>query len=167
MRADAIVNGDDYYQLPWNIDRKDSYVYWSVDATTVAWMIRLCCSPAVWHIGKGIRYSHEILETVETNLDATISNSSRQGILRHFHSCQPKTNIALKAFLTIFCSYSIPLDHINNAITNWEFETQLLRFQSSLCMVVLMVLKHWRLIPIPEEAMHNFLAASCTTSLRK
>jgi len=50
-------------------------------------MIRLCCSPEVRCIVRGMRNPHDMWNTLDTSLDTTGSYIGRQDMLRQFRAC--------------------------------------------------------------------------------
>jgi len=54
MRAYAIVTGEDPDPQRLDFDHDDNYDDWKAKEAKAAPMIRLACSPKVWHIVKGI-----------------------------------------------------------------------------------------------------------------
>ena len=162
MRAYPIVTGDDPEPQPLDLDHNDNYDDWK--ATSI---IRLSCSPDVRRIVKGIRDSHEMWNVLETSLDTTGSYIGRQDILHQFRSSQPKEEEPLKTYFTKLSNYRIQLDHTDDAITDRDFRMQIFTSLPSQYAMILMVLKHRRPLPTPEEAMNDLLEEETTASLTK
>jgi len=130
-------------------------------------MIRLSCSPTVLRIVKDVRNPHKMWNTLETSLDTAGSYISRHDILRKFHACRPKEEELLKVYSTKLTNYRIQLNHTNDAVTDRDFRTQIFTSLPSQYAMILMVVKHRRPLPIPEEAMHHLLVEGITASLTK
>jgi len=118
MKAYAIVIGDDPEPQPLDFDHDDNYDDWKAKEAKAASMIRLCCSPEVQRIVKGMRNPHEMWNTLEITLDTAGSYIGRQDILHQFCACQPKEDEPLKTYFTKFSNYSTQLDHTDDAITD-------------------------------------------------
>jgi len=130
-------------------------------------MIRLSCSPEVRRIIKGMRNPHKMWNTLKTSLDTAGSYIGRQDILRQFRACRPTEDEPLNAYFTKLSNYRTQLDHSDNAITDRNFRTQIFTSLPSQYAMILMVLKHRRPLPTPEEAMHDLLDEETTTGLTK
>jgi len=130
-------------------------------------MIRISCSPEVRRIVNGMRNPLEMWNTLQTSLDATGSYIGRQDILRQFRACRPKEDEPLKAYFTKLSNYCIQLDRTDDAITDRDFRTQIFTSLPSQYAMILMILKHRRPLPTPEEAMHDLLEEETTASLTK
>ena len=167
MRAYAIVTGDDPEPQPLDFDHDDNYDDWKAKEAEAASMIRLSCSPEVRRIVKGMRNPREMWNTLETSLDTAGSYIGRQDILRQFRACRPKEDEPLKAYFTKLSNYRTQLDHTDDAITDRDFRTQIFTSLPSQYAMILMVLKHRRPLPTPEEAMHDLLEEETTTGLTK
>jgi len=167
MRAYAIVTGEDPEPQQLDFHHDDNYDHSKAKEAEAASIIRLSCSPEVQRIVKGIRNPHEMWNTLETSLDTAGSYIGRQDILRQFRVCQPKEDEPLKAYFTKLSNYRIQLGHANDAITDRDFCTQIFTYLPSQYVMILMVLKHRRLLPTPEEAMHDLLEEETTASLTK
>jgi len=167
MKAYAIVTGEDPEPQPLDFDHDDNYDDWKAKEAEAASMIRLSCSPEVRRIVKGIRNPHEMWNTLETSLDTAGSYIGRQDILRQFRACRPKEDEPLKAYFTKLSNYRIQLDHTDDAVTDRDFRTQIFTSLPSQYAMILMVLKHRRPLPTPEEAMHDLLEEETTASLTK
>jgi len=109
----------------------------------------------------------EMWNMLETSLDTTGSDIGRQDILCQFRACRPKDDEPLKAYFTKLSNYRIQLDHTDDAITDQDFRTQIFTSPPSQYAMILMVLKHRRPLPTPEEAMHDLLEEETTASLTK
>jgi len=155
MRAYAIVTGDDPEPQPLDFNHDDNYNDWKAKEAEAVSIIRLSCSPDVRCIIKGMRNPLEMWNMLETSLDTTGSDIGRQDILRQFRACRPKEDEALKAYFTKLSNYRIQLDHTDDAITDRDFRTQIFTSLPSQYVMILMVLKHRRPLPTPEEAMHD------------
>jgi hypothetical protein len=114
---------------------------------------------------KGIRNPHEMWNTLETSLDTAGSYIGRQDILRQCHGCRPKEDEPLKSYFTKLCNYRTQMNHTDDAITNRDFRTQIFTLLPSQYAMILMVLKHCRPLPTPEEAIHDILKEETTASL--
>jgi len=134
------------------------------EATSI---IRLSCSPEVRRIFKGMRNPHVMWNILETSLDTAGSYIGRQDILHQFRACLPKEDEPLKSYFTKLSNYHKQLDHTDDTITDRDFRTQILTSLPSQYAMILMVLKHRRPLPTPEEAMHDLLAEETTASLTK
>jgi len=167
MRAYAIVTGEDPEPRPLDFDHDDNYDDWKAKEAEAASIIRLSCSPEVRRIVKGIRNPHEMWNKPETSLNTTGSYIGRQDILRQFRACRPTEDKSLKAYFTKLSNNRIQLDHSNDAITDRDFRTQILTSLPSQYAMILIVLKHRRPLPAPEEAMHDLLEEETTASLTK
>jgi len=167
MRAFAIVAGDDPKPQPPDFDHDDDNGDWKAKEAEAACMMRLSCSPEVWHIVKGMGNPLEMWNTLETSLDTTGSYISRQHMIRQFCACWPKEDEPPKAYFTKLSNYSIQRDNTNDAITNRDFRTQIFTSPPSQYAMILMVLKHRWPLPTPEEAMHELLEEDTTASLTK
>jgi len=167
MRAYAIGSGEDPEPQPLDFDHHDNYHDWKAKEAEAASIIRLPCPPEVRRIVKGIRNPHEMWKTLETSLDTAGSYIGRQDILRQFRACRPKEDESLNAYFTKLSNYRIQLDHTHDAITDRDFRTQIFTSLPSQYAMILMVLKHRRPLPTPEEAMHDLLEEETTASLTK
>jgi len=130
-------------------------------------MIRLSCSPEVRRIVKGIQNSHEMWNTLETSPDTAGSYIGRQHFLCQFRACRPKEDEPLKTYFTKLSNYRIQLDHTDDAVTDRDFRVEIFTSLPSQYAMILMVLKHRRPLPTPEEAMHDLLEEESTASLTK
>jgi hypothetical protein len=97
MRAYAIVTGEDPEPQPLDFDQNDHYDDWKAKEADAASMIRVSCSPEVWHMVKGIRNPDNMLNTLETSLGTAKSYIGRQDILRQFRAWRPKERQPFKA----------------------------------------------------------------------
>jgi len=167
MKAYPIVTGEDSEPQRLDFDHDDNYDDWKAKEAEAASMITLSCSSEVQRIVKGIPNPHEMWNTLEMSLDTTGSYIGRQDILRQFRACRSKEDEPLKAYLTKLSNYRIQLDHTNDAVTYRDFRTQIFKSLPSQYAMILMVLKHTRPLPTPEEAMHDLLEEETTTSLTK
>jgi len=167
MSAYAIVTGGKPELLPRDFDHDDNYDDWKVKEAKAASIIRLSSSPEVQRIIKGIRNPHEMWTTLETSLDTVWSYIGRQDILCQFCACWPKEDEPLKAYLTKRSNYCIQLDHTDDAITDRYFHTQIFTSLPSQYAMILMLLKHRRALPTPEEAMQDLLEEETTATLTK
>jgi len=167
MRAYTIVTGEDSEPQPLDFDQDDNYDDWKAKEAEAASIIRLSCSPEVRRIVKGIRNPHEMWNTLEPSLDTAGCYISRQDILRQFRACRPKEGEPLKAYFTKLSNYRIQLDHTDDAVTDRDFRTQIFTSLPSQYAMILMILKHRRPLPTPEEAMHDLLEEETTASLTK
>jgi len=167
MRAYAIVTGDNPELQPIDFDDDDNYDDWKAKEAEAASMIRLSCSAEVRRIVKGMRNPLEMCNTLETSLDTAGSYIGRQDILHQFRACRPKEHEPLKAYFTKLSNYRTQLDHTDDAITDRDFPMQIFTSLPSQYAMILMVLKHRRPLPTPEEAMHDLLEEETTTGLTK
>jgi hypothetical protein len=167
MRAYAIVTRDDPGSQPLDLDHNDNYDDGKAKEAEAARMIRFSCSHEVRGIVMGMGHSLEMWNTLETSLDTAGSYISRLDILYQFHACQPKEDKPLKAYFTKLSNYHTHLDHIDNAITDRNFSTQIFPFLPSQYALILVVLKLRRALPTPKEAMHDLLEEDSTTGLTK
>ena len=167
MKAYAIVTGDDPEPQPLDFDHDDNYDDWNAKEAEAASMIRLSCSPEVRRIIKGMSNPHEMWNTLESSLDTAGSYIGRQEILRQLRACRPKEDEPLKTYFTKLSNYRTQLDHTDDAITDRDFRTQIFTSLPSQYAMILMVLKHRRPLPTPEEAMHDLLEEETTTGLTK
>jgi hypothetical protein len=167
MRAYAIITGDDPEPQPLDFQHDDNYDDWKAEEAEDVSMIRLSCSPDVWHIVKGMRHPPAMLDTLQTNLETTGSYIGRQDILCQFRACRPKEDEPLKIYFTKLSNYRIQLDHTDDAITDRDFHTEIFTSLPLQYAMILMVVKHIRPLPTPEEAMHDFIAEETTTSATK
>jgi hypothetical protein len=167
MRTYAIVTGDDPEPQPLDFNHDDNYDDWKAKEAKAASMIKLSCSPEVRRIVKGMRNPREMWNTLETSLDTARSYIGRHDILRQFRACRPKEDESLKAYFTKLSNYRTQLDHTDDAITDRDFRTQIFTSLPSQYAMILMVLKHRRPLPTPEEAMHDLLEEETTTGLTK
>ena len=167
MRAYAIVAGDDPEPQRLDFDHNDNYDDWKAKEAEAASIIRLSCSPEVRRIIKGMRNPLEMWNTLETSLDTTRSYVGRQDILRQFRACRSKDDEPLKAYFTKLSNYCIQLNHTNDAITDQDFRTQIFTSLPSQYAMILMIQKHRRPLPSPEEAMHDLSEEQTTASLAK
>ena len=167
MRAYPIVTGEDPELQPVDFDHDDNYDDWKAKQVEAASMIRLSCYPEVRCIVKGIRNPHKMWNTPETSLDTAGSYIGRQDIVRQFRACQPKEDEPLKAHFTKLSNYRIQLDHTDDAVTDRDFRTQIFTSLPSQYAMILMVLKHRRPLPTPEEAIYDLLEEETTASLTK
>jgi len=167
IRSYAIITGEDPEQQPLDFDQDDNYDNWKAKEAEAASMIRLSCSSEVRRIIKGIRNPHKMWNTLETTLDIAESYIGIQDILRQFWACRPKEDEPLKAYFTKLSNYRIHLDHTDDAVTDWDFRTQIFTSLPSQWAMILMVLKHRRHLPTPEEAMHDLLEEESAASLTK
>jgi uncharacterized membrane protein YgcG len=167
MRTYAIVTGDDPEPQPLDFDHDDNYDDWKAKEAEAASMIRLSYSPEVRRIVKGMRNPLEMWNTLETSPDTAGSYIGRQVILRQFRACRPKEDEPLKAYFTKLSNYRTQLDHTDDAITDRDFRTQIFTSLPSQYTMTLMVLKHRRPLPTPEDAMHDLLEEETTTGLTK
>jgi hypothetical protein len=129
--------------------------------------IGLSCSPEVRRIVKGIRHPDKMWNVPETTLDTARSYIGRHDILHQFCACRHKEEEPLQSYFSKFIYYRIQLDHTDDRITNQDFCTQILTSLPSQYAMILMVLKHRRPLPTPEEAMHDLLEEETTASLTK
>jgi len=167
MKVYAIVTGEDPEPQPPDFDHDDNYNDWKAKEAEAASMITLSCSPEVRRIVKGIRNPHGMWNTLETSLDTAGSYIGRQDIFRLFRGCRPKEDEPLKIYFTKLSNYRIQLDHTDDAVTDRDFRTQIFTSLPSQYAMILMVLKHRRPLPTPEEAMHDLLEEETTASLTK
>jgi len=167
MSAYAIVTREDPEPPPLDFDHKDNYDDWKAKEAEAASMIRLSCSPEVRRIIKGLRNPHEMWNTLETSLDTAGSYIGRQDILCQFRAYRPKEDEPLKTYFTKLSNYRIQLDHTADAVTDRDFRTQIFTSPPSQYAMILMVLKHRRPLPTPEEAMNDLLEEETTASLPK
>ena len=167
MKAYAIITGEDPEPQPLDFDHNDNYDDWKAEAAEAVSMIRQSCSAEVRRIVKGIRNHHDMWNTLETSLDTAGSYIDRQDILRHFHACRPNEDEPLETYFTKLSNYSIQPNHTDDAVTDRDFRTQIITSLPSQYAMILMVLKHRRPLPTPEEAMHNLLEEETTASLTK
>ena len=167
MKAYAIVTRDDPEPQSLDFQHDDNYDDWKVIEAKAMSMIRLSSSPEVRRIVKGMRNPLEMWNTLQTSLDTTGSYICRQDILRQFHACRPKEDTPLKTYFTKLSNYRIQLDHTDDAITNRDFRTHISTPLPSQCAMIVMVLKHKRPLPTPEEAMHDLIVEETTASLTK
>jgi hypothetical protein len=130
-------------------------------------MIRLSCSPKAWRIVKGMRTPLEMWNTLQTSLDTTGSYICKQDILRQSRDCRPKDGETLKAYFTNLSDYRIQLDHTDDAITDADFRMPIFTLLPSHYAMLLLVLKHTRPLPRPEEAMHDLFHEETAASLTK
>ena len=166
-RAYAIVTREDPELQPLDFDHNDNYDDWKTKEAEAASTIRLSCSPAVRRIVKGIRNPPKMWNTLETSLHTAGSYIGRQDILRQFRACRPKEDEQLIAYFTKLSNYRIQLDYTDDAITNRDVRTQIFTSLPSQYALILMVPKHGRPLPAPEEAMHDLLKEETTASLNK
>jgi hypothetical protein len=167
MRAYAIVTGDNPEPQPLDFEHDDNNDDWKAKEAEAASMITLSCSPEVRRIVKGMRNPLEMWNTLQTSLDTTGSYIGKQDILCQFCACRPKEDEPLKTYFTKLSNYRIQLDHTDDAITDRDFRTQIFTSLPSQYAMILMVLKHRRPLPTPEEAMHDLLEEVTTASLTK
>jgi len=167
MKAYAIVTGEDPEPQPLDFNHNDNYDDSKAKEAEAASMIRLCCSSEVRRIVKGIRNPHEMWNGLETSLDTAGSYIGRQDILCQFRACRPKEDEPLKAYFTKLSNYRIQLDYTDDAVTDRDFRTQIFTSLPSQYAMILMVLKHRRPLPTPEEAMHDLIEEETTASLTK
>jgi len=167
IRAYAIVTGDDPEPQRLDLNHDKNYDNWKAKAAEAVPMIRLSCSPEVQRIVKGMRNPQEMWNTLETSLDSAGSYIGRQDILRQFRACQPKEDKPLRAYFTKLYNYCTQLDHTGDAITDRDYRTHIFTSLPSQYAMILMVLKHRRPLPTPEEAMHDLLEGETTTGLTK
>jgi len=165
MGAYAIITGEDPDLQPLGLNHDDNYHDWKAKAAEVSSIIRLSCAPAVWCNVNGTRIPQEMWNVLEISLDTTGCYIGRQDILRQFHPCWPKKDEPLWTYITKLSSDGIQLEHTDDAITNRVFRIQI--FTSLQChhALIVMVLKHRRPSPTPEEAMHDLLEEETTASL--
>jgi len=90
-----------------------------------------------------------------------------QDFLRQFGACRPKKDEPLELYCINVSNYCVQLDHTDNAITDRDFCTQILTSLPSQYVIILMVLKHRRPLPTPEECMHDLLEEATAASLTK
>jgi hypothetical protein len=95
--------------------------------------------------------------TQETILDTARSYMGRQDLLFQFPACPPKEDKPLKAYFTKLSIYCTQLDHTDYAITDCDFGKEIFTSLPSQYAMKVMVLKHRRPLPTPEEAMHALL----------
>jgi len=145
----------------------DNYDDWKAHEANAASIIRLSCSPAVQRIVKRIQNPQEMWNTLEMSLDTAASYIGRQDILCQFSACRPMEDGRLKAYFTQLSFYCIQLDHTDNTITDRNFCMQIFTSLTSQYVMILIVLKHRRLLPTPKEAMHDLLEEETTASLTK
>jgi hypothetical protein len=167
MKAYAIVTGEDPELQLLDFDYHNKYDYWKVKEAEAASRIRLIFSTEVRHIVKGIRNPREMLKTLESTLDTAGSYIGRQDILCQFLACRLKEDEPPKAYFTKFSNYCIQLDHTDDAVTDRDFRMQIFTSLPSQYAMILMVLKHRKPLPTPEEAMHDLLEEETTASLTK
>jgi hypothetical protein len=167
MRAYAIVTGDDPEPQPLDLDHDDNYDDWKAKEAEATSIIRLSCSPEVRRIVKGIRNPHEMWNVLETSLDTAGPSIGRQDILRQFRACRPKEDEPLNTYFTKFSNYRIQLDYTDDAISDRDVHMEILTSLPSQYAMILMVLKHRRPLPTPEEPMHDLLEDDTTASLIK
>jgi len=167
MKAYAIVTGEDPEPQPLDFKHDANYDHWKAKEAEAASMIRLSCSSEVRCIVKGIRNLQEMWNRLETRLDTAGSYIGRQDILCQFHAGRPKENKPLKAYFTKLSNYRIQQDHTDDAVTDRDFRMQIFTSLPSQYAMILMVLKHGRPLPTPEEAMHDLLEEETTASLTK
>jgi hypothetical protein len=118
MRAYAIITGDDPEPQPLDFQHDDNYDDWKAEEAKDVSMIRLSCSPDVWHIVEGMRNPPAMLDTRQTNLETIESYIGRQDILCQFRACRPKEDEPLNIYFTKLSNYRIQLDHTDDAITD-------------------------------------------------
>jgi hypothetical protein len=82
MRAYLIVTGYDAEPQPLDFDHDDNYDDWKPKKSKAVSVLRLSCSPEVWHIVKGMRNLLEMWNTHETSLVPAGSYIGREDILR-------------------------------------------------------------------------------------
>jgi len=167
MRAYVIVTGDHPEPQPLDCDHDGNDDDWKAKEAEAASMIRLSCCPEVRHIIKGSRNHLEMWNTLQTSLHTTGSYIGWQDILCQFCACWPKEDELLKAYFTKLSNNRIQLDHTDDANTDQYFLMQIFTSLPSQYGMLLMVLKHRRPLPTPEEAMHNLLEKETTASLTK
>jgi hypothetical protein len=157
MKAYSIVTGEDPELQPLDFDHDENYDDWKAKEAEAASMIRLSCSREAWRIAKGIGNPHEMWNTLQTCLDTAGFYIGRQGILRQCHACRPKEDELHKVYFTKLSNYRIQLDHTDDAVSDRDFHTQIFTSLPSQYAMILMVLKHRRPLPTPDEAMHDLL----------
>ena len=111
--------------------------------------------------------SSQNVETLETSLDTAGSYIGRKDNLFKFRACGPKEDETLQACFTKLSNYRILLDDTDEAITNRDFCTQIFTSLPYQYATILMVRKHRRPLPTPDEAMHDLLEEGTTASLTK
>jgi len=163
--AHASVPGEDPAPQLLDFNCVVNYDDWKVKQAEAASKLRRSSPPEEWRIVKCIRNSHEMWNTLETSLDTAGLYMGRQDILCQFCGCVPKEDKPRKAYFTKLGNYCVQQDHTDNAITNRKFCTQIFTSLPSLYAMKLMVLKHGRLLPTPDEAMHVLLEDDTTASL--
>jgi hypothetical protein len=155
MRAYPIITGENPQPQPIDFHYDNMYNDWKRLTANAASMMRLSCSPTVRHIVRGIRNVGGMWKTLQTHLDPAGSWNGRHDILHQFLVCRLKENEPLTAYFTRLSNYGIQLDNTDNAITNEDFCKDILTSLPSQYAMVLMVRKHRRPIPTPQEAMHD------------
>ena len=167
MRAYAIVTGEGPELQPLDLNHDDNYDDWNSKEPEAASTIRLSCSPRLRRIVKGIPNPHNMWNALEMGLDTAGSCVGTQDFLRQFGACRPKKDEPLELYCINVSNYCIQLDHTDNAITDRDFRTQILTSLPSQYVIILMVLKHRRPLPTPEECMHDLLEEATAASLTK
>ena len=167
MRASATVTGEDPEPQPLDLDQDVNYDDWKAQEVEATSMIRLSFFPKVRHIIKGIRRPREMWNTHQMMLDTAGSYIGRQHILCQFQACWPKEDEPLKVNFTKLSNCRMQLDHTDDAITDWDFRMQIFTSLPSQYVMILIILKHRRLIHTPKEAMHDLLEEETTASLTK
>jgi len=157
MRTYAMVIEDDPEPQPIDFDQDGNYDEWMAKEAEASSMIRLSSSTEVRHLVKGMRNCHAMWNTPQTNLDTARSYIGRQDILRQLHACRPKEDKPIKAYFTKLSNCHIELDHTDHAIIDQDSCTQLLTSLWSQYAMILMITKHRRPLPTPEQAMHDLL----------
>jgi len=104
---------------------------------------------------------------LEINLVTAGSYFGREDILCQLRAGRPKDDDPLKANFTNLSNYRLQLDHTDNTISDHNFRTQLFTSLPSKYAVILMVLKHRKPLPTPEEAVHDLLEEKTTASHTK
>lgn len=165
MTINGVVTGGNLEPQALKFDYDDNYDKWMGKAPTAAPIVILSSSPEVQRIIKRIRNPHEIWNMLETNLDPTGSFIGKQDILHHFRACQPQHDEPLEAYITKGSKSHRPLDNPDNAITNRNFCRPIFTALPSQYAMLLMVLKHTRLLPTAEEAIYDHLDEELKTGL--
>jgi len=165
MRAYTTATREDPKLQPVDVNHDEKDDDWKPEEAEAVSVIRRSYTPKVRGIVTGIQNPHEMWNTPETFMDTTIFYVGWQDILGQFHACQPMEDNPLHAHFTKLRNYCIQVVYTYDAITNQDFHMQLFTSLTSQYAMILMVLKHSRPLPRPEEAMHNVLEKETTVSL--
>jgi len=167
MGADAIVIGSDPEPQSLDFDNFDNYDDWKNTEAEAVSMLRLSFSPTLQCIFRGITNPQEMWNKLETRLDRAGSYIGSQAVLLLYCTYQPRQGEPRTTYFTKLSNHHMPLDHMDNEITDCNFHMQLITSLQSQYVMILMVLNYRRPSPTPDEAMQDHPEHQTTATIMK